>query len=335
MASFEITPQHCHDLGIDAPPRFKPQEEARVVDWLSAVLSPALRKRIGCYRETAAQREYENLAEHIAEYTEIGDRSDWTAWTEGHALNVKPLNVTAQARDLFARGKYVVMLSATILDFATFQRTLGIPDSVQLFSAPSDFPLANRPIIFMPAGDMSRSTIEATIPKLCRLAAQIVAEFNECKGIIHTHSYDLNQQVFSYLRARFGSRIITHGRDKGNRDEAIEQHRASEDASVLVSPSLTEGVDMKDDLARFQIVCKVPYPRLDTYTCERKKRDQHWYQLQTAHSLMQMIGRCVRSKEDHATTFVLDSQFEYFMKRNEGIIPAWWRAAIQTRAKAA
>jgi Rad3-related DNA helicase len=48
-----------------------------------------------------------------------------------------------------------------------------------------------------------------------------------------------------------------------------------------------------------------------------------------------MVGRAVRSDTDYATTFVLDSQFERFVTSNEGILPAWWRAAIQTERKAA
>jgi Rad3-related DNA helicase len=43
-----------------------------------------------------------------------------------------------------------------------------------------------------------------------------------------------------------------------------------------------------------------------------------------------MVGRAVRSNTDYATTFVLDSQFEQFVTRNEDLLPDWWRAAIQT-----
>jgi hypothetical protein len=41
----------------------------------------------------------------------------------------------------FARARRVLMQSATIFDFATFRRTVGIPDTSLTFSAESDIPL--------------------------------------------------------------------------------------------------------------------------------------------------------------------------------------------------
>jgi Rad3-related DNA helicase len=48
-----------------------------------------------------------------------------------------------------------------------------------------------------------------------------------------------------------------------------------------------------------------------------------------------MIGRAVRSDADYATTFVLDSQFEKFVRKNERILPGWWKEAVQFPARAA
>jgi hypothetical protein len=138
----------------------------------------------------------------------------------------------------------------------------------------------------------------------------------------------------AYRRYCLESRV-THGKNPLDRAEAIRLHCASKGGSVLVSPSLTEGVDLKDELARYQIVCKVPYPRLDAYTRARSARDRRWYELKTAWALVQMVGRAVRSDTDFAATFVLDSHFEKFASRNERILPAWWRSAIRTSAKAA
>jgi Rad3-related DNA helicase len=177
--------------------------------------------------------------------------------------------------------------------------------------------------------------MDNTIPNLCNEIERIVAEFSTCKGVIHTHSYAINQLVCQHLASNYGDRIITHGRDPRDRDEAIRRHCASSGASVLISPSLTEGIDLKGDLARFQIVCKVPYPRLDAYTRERSAKDRAWYELQTAWKLVQVTGRAVRSDTDSATTFVLDSHFEKFVSRNEKILPDWWLESIQVSARAA
>lgn len=335
MADFKITPQTCRAAGADAPPRFALHEEARIVDWLGIVLLPALRKQVSLCREPTLQRSWEDLAERVAGYTDNDDRSQWIAWTDQDTLSAKPLTVTAQARELFARARHVLIQSATIFDFATFRRILGIPDTAITFSAPSDFPLCNRPIIYRPVGDMVRKTMDDAIPSLCNEIERIVDEFSTRKGVIHTHSYSINQRVCQHLAGEYGDRIITHGQNPRDREKAIRRHCASRGASVLVSPSLTEGIDLKGDLARFQIVCKVPYPRLDVYTRERSTRDRSWYELQTAWRLVQMTGRAVRSDTDSATTFVLDSHFEKFVSRNERILPDWWLESIQVSARAA
>src|SRR5439155_626113 len=62
---------------------------------------------------------------------------------------------------------------------------------------------------------------------------------------------------------------------------ALELHRASPMPTVLVSPSLREGVDLPDDFLRFQVVTKLPYPDLgDPWTAARQARDPRWYALE-------------------------------------------------------
>jgi hypothetical protein len=50
--------------------------------------------------------------------------------------------------------------------------------------------------------------------------------------------------------------------------------------------------------------------------------------------LVQAYGRSIRSKEDYAVTYVLDSGFENFVWRNKRILPDWFTQAIQSRLKA-
>jgi ATP-dependent DNA helicase DinG len=89
---------------------------------------------------------------------------------------------------------------------------------------------------------------------------------------------------------------------------------------------------LKDDLSRFQIIIKVPYPYLgDRWINEKRKINQQWYNLQTASRLIQGYGRSIRSKEDWAKTYVLDSAFGYFVEKNKNILPDWFTQAIQAR----
>ena len=116
------------------------------------------------------------------------------------------------------------------------------------------------------------------------------------------------------------------------RDEVISEHVNSSKPTVLISPSLHTGLDLKDDLSRFQIITKVPYPSEgDRWTEAKRKIDEDWYYWQTALKLVQGYGRSIRSKEDWAKTYVLDSAFVYFVKKNGNILPEWFTQAIQLK----
>ena len=99
--------------------------------------------------------------------------------------------------------------------------------------------------------------------------------------------------------------------------------------TVLLSPSMTEGVDLKGDASRFQIICKVPYPYLgDKLIRKRMNKWKWWYPLQTLKVIIQSVGRSVRSKDDQAITYILDSDWDRFYSRNSGLFPADFRNSI-------
>lgn len=101
MTGFRVTPQTCWAAGIDVPPRFGIHDHKQIVDWLGAVVLPALRKLVNHCLESPLRREWEDLAERIREHMDIEDLSQWLAWSDDEgALTVKPLSVTTQARDL-------------------------------------------------------------------------------------------------------------------------------------------------------------------------------------------------------------------------------------------
>ncbi len=111
---------------------------------------------------------------------------------------------------------------------------------------------------------------------------------------------------------------------------ALELHRASPLPTVLVSPSLREGVDLPDDFLRFQVITKMPYPDLgDPWTAGRRARDQRWYALETAKALVQAYGRSCRGADDYGTTYILDAQFATFVQQYRVLLPEWFLDATE------
>ena len=114
-----------------------------------------------------------------------------------------------------------------------------------------------------------------------------------------------------------------------NRQEILNTFYASERPYVLISPSLAEGLDLKEDLSRFCIICKVPFANItDEWTKQRMKYDINWYNYFTVEQLIQMTGRSIRSETDYATSYILDESFLAFAIKNQHMFPTWWKNAV-------
>jgi ATP-dependent DNA helicase DinG len=234
-------------------------------------------------------------------------------------LEFKPVDVSPFVEDhLFSFGNNILLMSATILDKNTFCKTLGIDkDSVAYINIPSPFAIENRPIHIMPVGSMSKSRIDTTLPIMVQAVKTIIDQHKEDKGIIHC----VNFKIAKYLIENIGDhRLITH--DSTNRNLILKLHAECKKPSILVSPSMMEGVDLKDDQSRFQILCKLPYPYLgDVVVQKRMKLDPNWYQYSTLMLLIQAMGRSIRNENDYAISYILDSDWNKFYHMTKHMIP--------------
>ena len=87
---------------------------------------------------------------------------------------------------------------------------------------------------------------------------------------------------------------------------------------VIMGPSILEGLDFKDDICRFQIFFKVPYPSLgDPLTSAKIKHSPGWYDWKTGITIQQGAGRSIRNKEDWAVTYILDACFGNLINKLE------------------
>ena len=123
------------------------------------------------------------------------------------------------------------------------------------------------------------------------------------KGIIHTTSYEQLNFIKENISQTNARRLVVTDPEI-QRDDVIREHtKSTTKPTVLISPSLHTGLDLKDELSRFQIITKVPYPnKSDKWTNEKREVDAEWYYWQTALKLIQAYGRSVRSKDDWAKT---------------------------------
>ena len=251
-------------------------------------------------------------------------------------VTFKPLNVAPYCKKLFEQCDTTLIMSATILDFDTFCRNVGLDHSqVKFIEVGSDFPVENRPIYPLNTAYLNYNSlqIESVQHSIAEAIDKIMDLHSEDKGIIHTTSYTQVRFIEKLLSGKNRRRLISTDPEIP-RDEIIAKHwdptttGNEKSKSVLISPSLHTGLDLKDDQSRFQIVVKIPYPsRADRWIETKRKIDGgKWYNWQTALRLVQSCGRSIRSKDDWAKTYILDSAFSRFIRENK--LPVWFREGI-------
>ena len=218
------------------------------------------------------------------------------------SITLKPLRVDNLSKYVFDFADRVLLMSATIIDHASFAKTLGIKDYTYI-EVDSTFDPKQAPIFCNGRIKLNHKNIRENLPRIARQIADICKHHTDVKGVIHTHTHEITEYLRNVLT---GPRFIF--REAGvNNEQIIKQHLESSDNTVLVSPSLTLGVDLKDELARFQVLVKAAYLPLGDERIKRLfKEDSNWYQNKMLNNLIQACGRGVRSRNDHCVTYVLD-----------------------------
>src|SRR3989440_827733 len=179
------------------------------------------------------------------------------------ALSLVPLTVAAMARALLADCAEVTVLSSAYLGHReVLAECFELePSDVRVFTIGSPFPLEQRPIVYRPVGALSRATTARLEPALFAEVAAILAAHPDQKGLVHVASYEMGRRLVHDLavRAPRESWRLLWVDSAGGKLPALDHHRASPLPTVLVSPSLREGIDLPDDFLRFQVVTKLPY----------------------------------------------------------------------------
>lgn len=188
----------------------------------------------------------------------------------------------------------------------------GIDDPL-IIQMETDWDFSRSPIIHVKPGlSMTYKNKKANMPKMLELIETIIDLHPNEKGIIHTGNYSFSKE----LGTIFNNRIFCY-QNPNEKKEIIEEMGRTDSPMIIAGPSLLEGVDMKNDLSRFQLFMKVPYGNIASQLVKKKMElYPGWYDWVTLMNVLQGIGRIVRTPDDWGVTYFLDSSFQWFLKKN-------------------
>ena len=261
-------------------------------------------------------------------------------------------------RSLLNRTKHKVFVSATIGDQDTYEENIGvkyfgmeIPEVGTLCEVakrnsfddnelglldnvvevkkevgiykriPSTFDFSKSPIHYLMKYYMNARSIDSSIEKIKPIVYNIIEkQFSGYKGIIQTGNYKVAKKIIEDAPPHIKQRLLEYN---GNREKAdnINFHKMCSD-SVIVGPTLNEGIDLPGEDCRFIIILKMPYPNLmDNLVAAKCKLFPRWYNYITANHLIQGIGRGNRFKDDWCITYILDACFGSLLENTKEQFP--------------
>ena len=220
-----------------------------------------------------------------------------------------------------------MFMSATIGEPNAFAKDSAI-GSFAYMSIPSTFDFTNSPIFYVNNYKLSFKEKEFTLPKIIELIEYTIRMYAGYRGIIQTGSYQFAKALYEGVSQPVRNRLIIYD-DSDQKKESLDRFKKCTD-KILVGPSLIEGLSFDDDLCRFQIIMKVPYPSLkDKFVSAKQKMNPEWYSNTTAISILQGVGRGVRNEKDWCVTFIFDGCFTYLYNVSRTMFPEEFNKRLQ------
>ncbi|WP_132059320.1 helicase C-terminal domain-containing protein [Halorussus amylolyticus] len=255
---------------------------------------------------------------------------------EGGAITIKPMNPERYlSHTVWERGNKFALLSATILNKQAFCRQVGLdPENVALVDVDHTFPVENRPLYDVTQGKMTYENRDETLPQIARVLVRIMQAHRGEKGIVHAHSYAIQDRLAETLdQFGVGDRVRIH--DKDDRDAELESWKATDGEEVFLSVKMEEALDLKGDLARWQVICKAPFLNTrDSRVAHRLEDGQWaWYYRAALRTVIQACGRVVRSPDDHGATYLADSSLLQVFDRAETDTPPWFAEQVERMSR--
>lgn len=137
------------------------------------------------------------------------------------------------------------------------------------------------------------------------------------RGIIHSVSYARAREIKEL--SRHGRYMIIH-KDSKDFGAAVDRYLSTAPPVILLSPTLTTGLDFDGDKCRWNAVAKVPFknPR-DPIVKARMKLFKDYLVSDAADKVLQMVGRSTRSERDWSESGVFDQAWGNYVRKHKSL----------------
>jgi Rad3-related DNA helicase len=327
----EINFKILKKLGIEVSP-LPLSEYSKYQRWAEGLLAD-LTERIDDLKQTKTNdkgketrlkkwiRVLQSIRGNVQTLVETFYDSEYQVEKDEESVKFIPLKVDKLSKYLFNHGKRIVLMSATIIDVENYCKTLGI-ENYKYIEVDSPFDPEKAPIYCSTKYKLNFKNIDTVLPYVIEQVRELCEQHKDQKGIIHTHSNKITQAVQNEFAME--SRFL-YREDGVTNEHILDLHNNSKDPTVLVSPSMSHGVDLKGDLAEFQIIIKAPFmPLGDIRVKKMFEMDKIWYSNKMLCGVIQSCGRGVRSKSDECVTYILDGAITDAIRRNRSKIPGYF-----------
>jgi Rad3-related DNA helicase len=271
---------------------------------------------------TGASEEIESLRESLGNFTAPNGEWILMEYSMSEHVSIKPVYASQVAQSsMFYKCNQFIHMSATICGYEEYCNSLGIDPKTSVFiDVDNPIPIKNRPVVVLNAlkvsGDYDRK-------KHAAIVDAIIDKHGKDNGVIHTVSFKLAEELKA--NSKHSHRMVISN-DRREILGLLNQHNTGK---IILSPSVTTGYDFKGEMAKWQIIAKIPYLSMgDVWVKLNMDRSSRWYSRQAILPLVQASGRVCRGMTDYGVTYIIDSNFMFLFRQNHDLFPEWWVNAM-------
>ncbi len=235
--------------------------------------------------------------------------------SNGESIKIQPIFIGPAFKKNIQNSTFTVFMSATInADFLSTVLEIPLKD-IEFIEVPSTFPKENKRVVFInhTSYNFKSMSDEKVLRDMENIILDIINSDDHIKqkGIILTPSFKINDRLAETLNDVLTkkNKIKVFSQQEGEQlNDVLQNFMVYDKPSVLLSPSIWEGISLDGKISEYQIMVKAPYGYLGDkrvkYIFDNHK---NIYNIQTLFKVIQGLGRSSRSKDEKSITYCLDT----------------------------